>query len=265
MLVGPPATEVDPPDAVAELAAGRASRCVWENEAGGLTFEVGAGDERCFVKWAPAGSGLDMRAEEVRLGWVAPFDPVPRVIAAGGDAAGTWLITAPVDGESAVGDRWMQRPLEAVAAIGVGLRHLHDTAPVAGCPFTWSLADRLSEARARLESAETAPGQWHPDHRQLDVGEVLSILEHPPPEDDPVVCHGDACAPNTIIDAAGRWSGHVDMGRLGVADRWADIAIATWSTEWNYGPGFERTLLDAYGIDPDPERTAYYRLLWDLA
>jgi len=34
--------------------------------------------------------------------------------------------------------------------------------------------------------------------------------------------------------------------------------------EWNFGAGWEELLLDAYGIDPDPARTAYYRLLWDL-
>jgi kanamycin kinase len=45
---------------------------------------------------------------------------------------------------------------------------------------------------------------------------------------------------------------------------WADLAIATWSSEWNYGPGWDGLLLDAYGIRPDPDRTRYYRLLWDL-
>ena len=40
--------------------------------------------------------------------------------------------------------------------------------------------------------------------------------------------------------------------------------IATWSTRWNFGPGWEPTLLDAYGVEPDPSRTRYYRLLWDL-
>ena len=79
-----------------------------------------------------------------------------------------------------------------------------------------------------------------------------------------VVCHGDACAPNTLLHADGRCSGRVDVGALGLADRWADLAVATWSTRWNYGPGWEGWLLDAYGIDADPERTAYYRLLWDL-
>lgn len=32
---------------------------------------------------------------------------------------------------------------------------------------------------------------------------------------------------------------------LGVADRWADLAVATWSTTWNYGPGWEEPVLDA--------------------
>ena len=77
------------------------------------------------------------------------------------------------------------------------------------------------------------------------------------------MCHGDACSPNTILDLEGRIAGHVDVGALGVADRWADIAVAAMSTEWNYGPGWEATLLDAYGVAPDPERQAYYRSLWN--
>ena len=34
------------------------------------------------------------------------------------------------------------------------------------------------------------------------------------------------------------------------------------STEWNYGPGWEADL-EAYGIEPDRERIAYYRELWN--
>ncbi|WP_443062724.1 phosphotransferase [Streptomyces sp. NBC_00390] len=57
-----------------------------------------------------------------------------------------------------------------------------------------------------------------------------------------VVCHGDACAPNTVVGDDGTWTGHVDLGTLGAADRWADLAVATWSTQWNYGPGWEEPL-----------------------
>lgn len=77
------------------------------------------------------------------------------------------------------------------------------------------------------------------------------------------VCHGDACAPNTLLDAEGRPLAHVDLGALGVADRWADIAVAAMSTTWNYGPGWEHALIDAYGIAADEPRMAYYRDLWN--
>lgn len=96
-------------------------------------------------------------------------------------------------------------------------------------------------------------------------GRTLQRAAGIPPADKLVVCHGDACAPNTLLAGDGTWSGHVDLGLLGTADRWADLAVATWSAEWNFGPGWEELLLDAYGIQPDPDRTRYYRLLWDLS
>jgi kanamycin kinase len=77
-----------------------------------------------------------------------------------------------------------------------------------------------------------------------------------------VVCHGDACAPNTLIGDDGRFHGHVDLGDLGVANRWADLAVATLSLSWNYSGSWEDVLFDAYGADPDPARIDRYRRLW---
>jgi aminoglycoside phosphotransferase len=96
------------------------------------------------------------------------------------------------------------------------------------------------------------------------VARALELLADIPPADRLVVCHGDACAPNTMLAPDGRSSAHADLGCLSVADRWADLVVATWSSEWNYGPGWEDKLLDAYGVTPDPDRTRYYRLLWEL-
>jgi kanamycin kinase len=157
-------------------------------------------------------------------------------------------VTSAVPGETAVGPRWVADPATAVPALGRGLRALHETLPVAECPFSWSVADRVAEAVAAS-----------PERRD----EILALLDHPA-VDRLVVCHGDACAPNTLLAPDGTWSAHVDLGSLGVADRWADLAVATWSTEWNYGPGWEPALLAAYGVEDDPVRTAYYRRLWDV-
>jgi kanamycin kinase len=251
------------PAAVLELAAARPVRLAWEND-DALTFEVGEGPDQCFVKWAPAGSPLDLAAEAARMTWALAYTPVPRVLAEGADREGSWLVTAALPGQNAVSQRWLADPLTAVTAIGEGLRAMHDALPAADCPFSWMARDRVAAARRAAAARRLDASNWAPEHRKLGVEGVLAQVQDIPPADKLVVCHGDACAPNTLVTDDGRWSGHVDLGDLGVADRWADLAIATWSTGWNYGPGWEQLLLDAYGIKPDAERTRYYRLLWEF-
>ena len=236
------------PACVTALAGGDDVRPAWRNELGGLTFEITAPQDRRFVKWAPAGSRLDFTDEIDRLRWAAAHVRVPEVLQTGADEQGAWLVTKAVPGESAVSRRWLQDPARAATAIGSGLRHLHDTLPVATCPFSWQAHDRLQ----RISNT----GRHD---------EALARLRDIPPIDRLVVCHGDACAPNTLIDDSGNCSGHVDLGTLGIADRWADLAVATWSLDWNYGPGWQQVLLDAYGIEPDAQRITYYRRLWDLS
>ena len=245
-LAGPPAQDVDPPSAVRRVAAGDAVRPVWENQLGCLTFALGAPPKR-YVKWLPRGVDpalADLAAEAERLRWAAPDTPVPEVLDVGGDDDATWLVTAAMPGTSAVDPRWVADPAPAVRAIGAGLRALHDALPVEACPFDWSPERRL-------------------EHLQLRFEHLRAELAEPPPVDRLVVCHGDACAPNTLVGADGRWVGHVDLGSLGVADRWADLAVASMSLGWNFGPGWEDDLYEAYGVEPDDERIAYHRLLWD--
>lgn len=244
-IAGPPPDGVAVPKAVLNLARGRSLTPVWENQLGGLTFQLGYGANRDFVKWAPVNSGLDLFAEAQRLTWAISFTPVPRVVDCGGDVDGTWLLTEGLVGDSAVSRHWLKHPEVAVPAAGHGLRRLHDALPVDACPFSWSVQDRLSKAR---EQGLSVPRDFPPA----------------PPMDHLVVCHGDPCVPNTLLDDRGQWSGHVDMAALGVADRWADIAVGAWSTQWNYGPGWEAAYLAAYGVDRDEERIDFYRALWDL-
>jgi aminoglycoside phosphotransferase len=251
------------PAPVVRLAAGRAVRQVWENAIGGRTFEVGTGAERCFVKWTPAG-GIDLTQEAARLSWAGAYITVPTVLGEGADEAGAWLLTSALPGQNAVTQRWRDEPAKAVTAIGQGLRAMHEAMPVATCPFSWRAEEQVADARRRAGLGHIDPAGWHEVHQGLTIEQALARLADIPPVDRLVVCHGDACAPNTLITEDGRCSGHVDLGDLGVADRWADLAIATWSSEWNYGPAWEKLLLSAYGVAPDPDRARYYRLLWDL-
>jgi kanamycin kinase len=249
------------PPAVEAVAAGRVVRVVWKNNSGGLTCELSAGPDRCFVKWAPAASGIDLASEAVRLAWARPFTPVPQLISHDSDGTGSWLVTVALPGENAAASRWKAQPQTAVRAIGEGLRAMHESLPVDSCPFSWTAEDRLAGIRRQVSDGRLDPASWPSSREPLSTDGALDLLADIPSVDSLVVCHGDSCAPNTLLTDDGRWSAHVDLGDLGIADRWADLAIATWSAALNYGPGCEGLLLDAYGVPPDPERTRYYRLL----
>jgi kanamycin kinase len=129
--------QVAVPCAVAEIAGERPVQLAWANSAGGLTFEIGEDPGRSFVKWVPAGAGISLTAEQARLRWAGAYWPVPGVLGHGTDQAGSWLVTAALPGRNAVDARWAAEPAVAIAAIGEGLRALHDTLPVERCPFGW--------------------------------------------------------------------------------------------------------------------------------
>lgn len=261
----PPADfSVHLPAAVSSLIGRRPYEVVWINELGGLTFRVEDGAEFLFLKWSSLKSGLDLLAEARRLEWASSFTPVPAVIESGSDDEGTWLLTQGLEAQSAVSPRWREEPATATKAIGEGLRALHDALPVGGCPFTWSADERLAVAERRVEAGDFDGLHLGREFADVTIERALDELRSIP-ESDLVVCHGDACAPNTLLAADGSWAAHVDLGRLGIADRWADLAIASWSTSWNYGPGWEESVYRAYGVGADHAKIRYYRLLWELS
>lgn len=229
------------PEIVRSLAGRTALTPVWRNSLGGVTFRT---DDGRYIKWGPHDAEANMRDEAERMRWARRWTTVPEVLDQGQDAAHEWLVTAALPGRSAVDPRWIADPAAAVRAVGRGLRELHDALPVAECPWSWDPASRIANAAVR--------GIRVPDD-----------LRVPPPVDVLVVCHGDACVPNTLLDDDGHALGHVDLAALGVADRWADIAVASMSTEWNFGPGWEDALIEAYGVAPDRVRIDYYRRLWN--
>jgi len=226
---------------MAEIADGPVV-LVWQNAAGGLTGRVD-GNRPGYIKWNPAGSGESLAAEVERLRWLSGRHPVPQVVGYHATDQAEVLRTDALPGRSAVDEVWLARPDQAVRALAVGLRRLH-ALPVASCPYDWGVGARIAEAAAA--GVVVPPSLWMA-----------------PPVDRLVVCHGDPCAPNTLLDDAGEFLADVDFGRLGAADRWADLAVMTMSLGWNYPTYDEGLFWRTYGVEPDPVRIEYYRALWD--
>jgi aminoglycoside phosphotransferase len=256
----------EPASAILEIIDGRAFDTIWVNGLGGVTIAL-LDSPRTFIKWSPIDTGLNLLTEAEKLDWAGAFTPVPLVIDRGHDEQGTWLVTRAIEGENAASPRWRHDPAIAAKAVGEGLRAMHDALPVASCPYTWSADERVDAARERFRRGERTRidvTDWNKEFASVDIDQLIKEAEATTPEEDLVVCHGDACVPNTLLAESGNWIAHVDLGSLGLGDRWADLAVASWSTVWNYGPGWEQTVFDAYGIESDAQKLRYYRLLWEL-
>ena len=79
-----------------------------------------------------------------------------------------------------------------------------------------------------------------------------------------VVCHGDLCLPNILVDpATGQVTGLIDLGRLGTADPYGDIALLlatareTWTDEV-MARRADQEFAEIYGTELDPERQDFY-------
>jgi kanamycin kinase len=78
------------------------------------------------------------------------------------------------------------------------------------------------------------------------------------------VTHGDYAAPNVFIDPDTlRFTGILDLSRLGAGDRYVDLALMFKSLRGELnpqygGPPAARRFVETYGADPDDPRIAYY-------
>jgi kanamycin kinase len=252
-----------PPEALAGME-GWEAEVAWSLAPGRAVWRLRAPDGRLrYLKAARRAPGLPLAAERARLAWAAARLPVPRVLGYGADAAQEWLLTAALPGVTAIDDGWRADPPRLVPLLAEGLRRLH-ALPVSDCPFDGRLDGMLRAARERAAAGLVNAREFHRDHAGLTVEAALARLHQlRPREEDLVVCHGDYCLPNVLL-SGGRVSGYLDLGQLGVADRWWDLATATWSVAWNLGPGWEDRFLEAYGVRRNSQKQACYRLLYEF-
>jgi aminoglycoside 3'-phosphotransferase-2 len=148
-----------------------------------------------------------------------------------------------------------------VTILAEGLRLLH-ALEIDACPFDQRLARRLLLAAARVRANMVDEADFDEKRRSESAASLLGRLEQQQPaETDLVVVHGDASFPN-IMAEGGKFGGFVDLGRLGVGDRYQDIALAAWSVRYNLGEEWILPFFDAYGIlIADHDKLAYYKAL----
>lgn len=254
---------VAPPAGLAEAVRGYEWARDTVGESGGAVYRLHApGRETLYLKHGRGEVAGDVIDETARLRWLEGRSSAPLVRGFAPSLEEAWLLMTAVPGRTAY--QWLEaepdRRGEIVTAIAEHLRAFHSL-PVDECPFDSGHRLRLAHARRMMEAGLVDASDFGEEHtgwtprRVWD--EMLGLL---PIETDPVVTHGDYSLDNILLED-GRVAGCVDMGRLGVADRYQDLAILR-DCLGEFDAGLQARLFDAYGIaEPDPRKLRFHLAL----
>lgn len=226
----------------------------------------------------PAG-GSDLAAgasllldEAARLEWLEGRLPVPEVLGVATDAVSgaVHLVLTELGGTDGADRSQLTRPEVLVAAYAEGLVAVHELA-ADDCPFRADPALLRARAVARLAHGLVDAASLDRPYRSRSTNDLVALLDALDPavvgaaaHEPPVVLHGDYSLPNVLVEG-GRVVGYLDVGRLGVGDRYLDLADAARSLVRNLGPEATAPFFEAYGLpSPSLVRLEHHVLLSQL-
>ena len=175
-----------------------------------------------------------------------------------------YLLTTAISGRDA-SNLWKQEEIPVLLEVlATNLKQLH-ALEMTDCPFNQKLEVKIADAKSRV--LENLVDET--DFDDVRIGKTIpetfqELLETRPKSEDLVFAHGDYCLPNVMIHKL-EFSGFIDLGRAGIADRYQDLALMTRSLESDLNQqfnGYSQYFLEQYGVlEPDESKLEFYRLL----
>ena len=213
--------------------------------------------------------------EHIMMDWLKNKVSVPECICNINENGKNYLLMSKISGKMSCDDEYMSNPNLLIPILAEAVKELWRV-DISVCPVKNYLSTVLKAAEYRVEHNLVDIGDAEPEtfgkDGFKDPEELLVWLYDNKPAEDLVLSHGDFCLPNVFIEN-GKFSGFVDIGRMGIADRYQDIALCYRSLDHNfsgvyggksYGGYNEKMFFSALGIEPDFDKIRYYILLDEL-
>jgi len=227
------------------------------------TYQM-SGPEILYLKVDGVEPAGGLKTEAQALTWLRPFLPVPEVIFYDRIGDVDYLLIRALPGLPASDEVWKKDPEQLATALGKILRRLHNLNPLT-CPFDQRTPTKLRDAAKRIRLGLVDTNDFDEGNHGKTPLEIIDYLTTNQPEPELVVTHGDFCPDNVLLN---NWklSGFIDVGKLGVGDRYQDIALMLRELTNEFGTStYNDTFLAAYGLTmTTPEKLSYFQLLDEL-
>lgn len=227
------------------------------------------------LKIQPHTHESDNEHEVVR--WLRGRLTIPDILAYRVENEKAYTLMGRVEGKMLCDEEYLTEPHRLILLAAEALKTLWSV-DVADCHLSASrLDERLKAARYNVKNnlvdLDNVEPETFGDGGFENPEQLLRWLEQNKPEEDIVLTHGDFCLPNIFVKDD-KLSGFIDLGKMGPADRWQDIAIVLRSLEHNFSGRYNGgkayfkfepyMLLDELGLEMDAGKNRYYMLLDEL-
>lgn len=206
-----------------------------------------------------SGTTYSVRREADVMKWLSEKLNVPKVIEAGEQGDDEFLVMSEIKGKHI--DDYIKEPECYVTYLAEAI-HLLQKIDISECPFSSNADMRLEELDFLLKNnlADIDTNHWEKTTEFSSPTELYEWLCDNKPIEEYVFTHGDIGANLFVKD------GEIffyDLARMGIADRWVDIAFAVRDIRKEC-PDYERLFFDILGVKPNYEKINYYILLDEM-
>lgn len=210
--------------------------------------------------------------EGKNLIWLKNQIAVPKVYDLGCEYGYYYIIMEKLSG-TMFQELFLKYPLETIVKqYALLIKQFHQIDYI-GLPYNHSLESKLKAVKENVQTNKVKEQYFEREFKHLHANQMYELLlQNQIIEEDLVLCHGDVCMPNIMMNGLAL-SGFIDVMNMGVCDRYLDIAIALRTLRYNfelYGYVFTKDYQDlfckTYGISEcNQQKILFYILLDELS
>lgn len=206
-----------------------------------------------------ANTTYSVKREAEIMKWCSGKLNVPSVIEYGEVNGNEFLIMSEIEGQHI--DEFINNSEMYVSYLAKAILDLQQI-DISTCPFVSDINFRLKELDFLLENrlADVDISHWEHSTKFTEPQELYKWLVNSKPNEEYVFSHGDIGA-NMFVKNENIY--FYDLARMGIADRWMDIALAVRDIR-DECPDYEGLFFDKLGLVPNYEKINYYILLDEM-